>query len=130
MARTRRSLYYLVTYLLLTGLGLMTAPGAVLRFLFASRAYDDVMPRFAGILMVAIALIVSQIIRFRVEPLYPATVIIRLVIWLYVLWLYFHSGEQFFLAVLAVLGLGIVLTGVSYLTERPRSAARAATAAR
>ena len=130
MARTRRSLYYLVTYLLLTGLGLMTAPGAVLRFLFASRAYDDVMPRFAGILMVAIALIVSQIIRFRVEPLYPATVIIRLVIWLYVLWLYFHSGEQFFLAVLAVLGLGIVLTGVSYLTERPRSAARAARAAR
>lgn len=125
MPNTRRSLYYLVTYLLLTGGGLMIAPDAVLRLLFSNRTYDDVMPRFVGILMVAIALIVSQIVRFSAEPLYPMTVLIRLVIWTYVLWLYFHSGDSFFLAVLGVLGLGIVLTGVTYLSERPPARPRA-----
>ncbi len=119
MRKTRLSLYYLVTYLTLTGLGLMFAPGAVLTLLMASRTYDDAMPRFVGILMLAIAMIVSQIIRFNVEQLYPITVLVRLVIWVYVLWLYFHSGETFFVAVLGVVGLGIVLTGVTYLLERP-----------
>jgi len=116
------SLYYLFTYLSVTGLALMIAPGWTLKALFASREYDDVMPRFVGILMLAIALIVSQIIRFRVVQLYPVTILIRLVIWFYVLWLFFHSGDMFFAAVLGVLGLGIVLTGISYLAERGKKA--------
>lgn len=103
----------------------MIAPDTVLRLLFSNRTYDDIMPRFVGILMVAIALIVSQIVRFSAEPLYPMTVLIRLVIWIYVLWLYFHSGDSFFLAVLGVLGLGIVLTGATYLSERAQTRARA-----
>lgn len=119
MRKTRLSLYYLVTYLTLTGLGLMFAPGAVLTLLMATHTYDDAMPRFVGILMLAIAMIVSQIIRFKVEQLYPITVLVRLVIWVYVLWLYFHSGDTFFVAVLGVVGLGIVLTAVTYLLERP-----------
>jgi uncharacterized protein YjeT (DUF2065 family) len=118
MRKTRLSLYYLVTYLTLTGLGLMFAPSAVLTLLMATHTYDDAMPRFVGILMLAIAMIVSQIIRFKVEQLYPITVPVRLVIWVYVLWLYFRSGDTFFAMVLAVVGLGIVLTGVTYLIER------------
>jgi uncharacterized protein YjeT (DUF2065 family) len=121
MRKTRVSLFYLSGYLSLTGLALMFAPDATLKLLFASRTYDDIMPRFVGILMLAIALIVSQIIRFRVEPLYPVTVLIRLVIWSYVLWLYLYSGDMFFAAVLGVLGLGIVLTGITYLTERGKA---------
>jgi uncharacterized protein YjeT (DUF2065 family) len=121
MTKTRLSLYYLATYLMLTGLGLMFAPDTLLKLLFATRVYDDVMPRFVGILMVAIALIVTQIIRFRVEQLYPITALIRLVIWVYVLWLYFHSGDTFFVVVLAVVGLGIVLTSATYLWERSQA---------
>lgn len=118
MSKTRLSLYYLVTYLTLTGLGLMLAPGGTLKLLFATREYDDFMPRFAGILMFALGLVVSQIVRLRIEALYPITVLIRLVIWFFVLWLYFHSGDTFFAAVLGVLGLGILLTGSIYLMER------------
>jgi hypothetical protein len=121
MTKTRLSLYYLATYLMFTGLGLMFAPDTLLKLLFATRVYDDVMPRFVGILMVAIALIVTQIIRFRVEQLYPITALIRLVIWVYVLWLYFHSGDTFFVVVLAVVGLGIVLTSATYLWERSQA---------
>lgn len=118
LPKTRLSLYYLVTYLTLTGLGLMIAPASTLKMLFASREYDDAMPRFVGILMLALGLVVSQIVRFRVSQLYPITVIIRSIIWLYVLWLYFHTGETFFAAVLGVLGLGILLTASTYLMER------------
>lgn len=118
LAKTRLSLYYLVTYLTLTGLGLMLAPAWTLKMLFASREYDDAMPRFVGIMMFALGLVVSQIIRVRVAELYPITVLVRSVIWLYVLWLYFHTGETFFAAVLGVLGFGILLTGGLYLSER------------
>lgn len=119
LPKTRLSLYYLVTYLTLTGLALMIAPAWTLKkALFATHEYDDAMPRFAGILMLALGMVVSQVIRFRVSQLYPITVLIRGVIFLYVLWLYFHSGDTFFLAVLGVLGFGILLTGTTYLMER------------
>ena len=99
----------------------MFAPNAILKLLFATREYDDVMPRFVGILMVALSLVISQIVRFRLERLYPITVVIRLVIWFYVLWLYIYSGDTFFAIVLAVVGLGIVLTAVTYLMERSKA---------
>jgi uncharacterized protein YjeT (DUF2065 family) len=118
MRKTRLSLYYLVTYLTLTGLGLMGAPASTLSLLGATGSYDDAMPRFAGILMLALGLLVSQIIRFSFEPLYPITVLIRLGIWAFVAWLYARSGDRFFIAVLGVVGLGIVLTGSAYLAER------------
>ncbi len=118
MPKTRLSLYYLVTYLSLTGLGLMLAPAQVLAMLMTKGEYGDVMPRFVGILMLALGLVVSQIVRLRVEPLYPITVLVRLLIWFYVLWLYVYSGDPFFAAVLGVVGLGILLTGGIYLTER------------
>ncbi len=118
MSKTRLSLYYLVTYLSLTGLGLMAAPAQVMAMLMATGEYGDVMPRFVGILMLALGLLVSQIIRFRVEPMYPITVLVRLLIWVFVLWLYLRSGDPFFAAVLGVVGLGILLTGGIYLAER------------
>ncbi len=120
--KTRLSLFYLIGYLSLTGLALMIAPAWTLKTLFASREYDDAMPRFAGILMLALGLVVSQIVRLRVAQLYPLTVLIRLVIWFYVLWLYFHTGETFFAAVLGVLGLGILFTGITYLKESGQTA--------
>jgi len=118
MRKTQLSLYYLVTYLSLTGLGLMWAPASTLRLLGATGAYDDAMPRFAGILMLALGLLVSQIIRFRLEQIYPITVWIRLGIWLFVGWLYLRARDRFFVAVLGVVGLGILLTGAAFLAER------------
>jgi uncharacterized protein YjeT (DUF2065 family) len=121
MRKTRLSLYYLVTYLTLTGLALMWAPAATLRLLGATHAYDDVMPRFAGMLMLALGLVVSQIVRFRLERLYPITVLIRLGIWVFVAWLYLRTRDFFFVAVLIVVGIGILLTGAAYLAERRSS---------
>jgi uncharacterized protein YjeT (DUF2065 family) len=124
MRKTRLSLFYLVTYLTLTGLGLMWAPAATLRLLGATGSYGDVMPRFTGVLMVALGLLVSQVIRFKVERLYRITVFIRLGIWGFVAWLYLLSRDEFFIAVLGVVGLGILLTGAAYVAERRQARAR------
>ena len=48
MNRTRTSLFYLVGYLIPTGLGLMFAPRLMLKLLLSNGRYDDIFPRFAG----------------------------------------------------------------------------------
>ncbi|MGH9718887.1 MAG: hypothetical protein ACRD8O_01625, partial [Bryobacteraceae bacterium] len=118
MRRTRRSLFYLTGYLTLTGAGMIVAPDALLKMLFSTRDYGDVFPRFAGILMVALGLIVAQVIRHRAEQLYPATLAVRGVIWVSVAWLYLYSRDPFFLVVLAVVALGMLITGLSYMADR------------
>jgi hypothetical protein len=42
MRHTRYSLYYLATYLSLTGIGFLAAPQAALRLLFATGQYENV----------------------------------------------------------------------------------------
>ena len=121
MRRTRLSLFYLAGYLIPTGLGLMFAPSLMLQLLFSNRRYDDIFPRFAGVLMVALGMLVVQSIRTRAEALYPATLAVRVVIWLWVLNLYFASGDPLFLVILGVVGFGMLLTGTCYVLERHKS---------
>ena len=121
MRRTRLSLFYVAGYLIPTGIGLMVAPGLILQLFFSNRQYDDVFPRFSGVLMVALGMLVVQSIRTRAEALYPGTLAVRAVIWLWVLYLYFSSRDPFFLVVLFVVGLGMVITGSCYLIEKRQS---------
>jgi len=78
MRRTRLSLFYLAGYLLPTGLLLLVAPRVTLRLLQSNGDYgSDVFVRVAGLLLLAIGIIVVQIIRRRVEALYPTTLLVR-----------------------------------------------------
>jgi hypothetical protein len=120
MNRTRLSLYYLVGYLSLTGLALLFAPSPTLRLLFASGDYGDVFPRFGGVLMLSLGLIVLQLIRLRAENLYSTTLAVRLVILITVTGIYFYSRDPMFLVILGVVGLGVLMTGTAYLSERKR----------
>lgn len=122
MHRTRLSLFYLVGYLSVTGLALMGAPALTLRVLQTNRDYGEVMPRFAGVLMVALAALVSQIVRHRLEVLYPATVVIRGGILAFVIGLYMASADPLFLMVAGVVGLGVLMTAIAYWRERPPAA--------
>lgn len=118
MKRSKRSLYYVAAYLILTGIGLVIAPGQVLHLLFSNRVYDDVFPRFTGVLMVGLGIFVVQIIRHEAETLYPSTLLVRAVIWVTVLGFYFYTYDPFFLVVLGVVGIGMVFTGTSYYLDR------------
>ena len=122
MPRTRRTLFYLASYLSLTGLALLFAPGTTLKLLFATREYPDPFVQFSGILMLGLALIVVNVIKYGSPVFYRATLIARIPMWICILGLYLNTKETFFVVVLCVLGLGIVLTGSSYLLERGKTA--------
>ena len=114
-------MFYVAGYLIPTGLGLMFAPGFVLRLLLSNRQYDDVFPRFAGVMMVALGIVVVEIVRRRAASLYPATLAVRAVIWIFVLALYWRTRDPFFLVVLGVVGAGMIFTGTSLLLDRSRA---------
>jgi hypothetical protein len=112
------SLFYLAGYLIPTGLGLMVAPATMLKLLFSNGHYDDTFPRFAGVLMLALGMLVVQTIRCRAEALYPATLVVRAVIWGWVLFLYAQTGDPLFLVVLGVVGIGMLFTGTLFWLDR------------
>ncbi len=118
MSRTRFSLYYLALYLLFGGGGLVFFPGPSLKLFLSTGNYDFAMVRLAGVLLLGLAIIVIQVIRHRVEPLYPTTLLVRLVILVVLIWNYRSTHDPLFLVLTAIVGLGVLITGSSYLSDR------------
>jgi hypothetical protein len=121
--RTRLSFYYLAAYLLGAGTALVFAPSLALRLLFASGHYGDVMPRLLGVVLFALGLVIVQIMRHRLEVLYTTTLVLRAFIVAVLVGLLIYSRDPLFIALLVVVGFGMVLTGASYLADRRSGAA-------
>ncbi len=69
-------------------------------------------------LLLGLATIVVQIIRHRLEVLYPTTLAIRGFFLVTLAALFAISGDPFFLVVFGIVALGVAFTGYSYLQER------------
>ena len=121
MNRTRLSLFYLAGYLTFAGLALLLVPTFALQLLFSNGDYGEVFPRLAGMLLLGLAILIVQIIRHRLEVLYPTTLVVRLFFLVVVAYLFLSSSDPFFLVIFGIILLGVVLTGYSYLTERRAS---------
>lgn len=126
MRRTRVSLYYLATYLVGAGITLVVAPALALTLLFSNGHYGDVMPRLLGVVLFALGVVVVQIIRHRVEALYTTTLAVRAVIVLVLAGLFVYSRDPLFIVLIVVVGIGMTLTGTSYLLDRRVAGAPAA----
>jgi uncharacterized protein YjeT (DUF2065 family) len=122
MRWTRLSFFYLIGYLSVGGLGLLVAPELALRLLGATASYPAVLVRLLGAFMVALALLVGQIVRYRVEVLYPTTLIVRIVLLGMIVGLYFESRDPLFLVLSGIVALGMLLTTAGLLTDRRASA--------
>ena len=116
------SLYYLAAYLLGAGVALIAAPSLALTLLFANGHYGDVMPRLLGVVLLALGILIVQIIRHRLEVLYATTLLVRTFIVAVLIGLFLDSRDPLFVSLLVVVGLGMVLTGTSYLMDRRRGA--------
>ena len=125
MRRTNLSLYYLAGYLIHAGTLLLLVPDFATKLLLSNRSYDDAPFRLAGILLIGLGILVTQIIRHRLEVLYPTTVVIRLLISATLIGLYLETRDPFFLVVLTVVVIGIVLTATSFVLDRRRDVAPA-----
>jgi hypothetical protein len=118
MRRTHLSLYYLAGYLLFAGIALIATGQWVMRLLLSNGEYGDALPRLLGVVLLALGILVTQIIRHDVEVLYPTTLVVRALILVVLAGLYVSARDPFFLVLIAIVGLGVVLTGASYLLDR------------
>ena len=118
MSKTRLSLWYLTSYLVLGGVGLLFAPAMALQLLLSQGDYGTAMPRLAGMLMIGLGVFVLQIIRHELSQLYSTTLAIRAFFLVGLLAIYFSTTDPLFIVLTFIVGLGVVLTGVTYLLER------------
>lgn len=118
MNRTRLSLYYLFSYLLIGGLVLLFFPAEGLKLLLSNGSYGDVFPRVAGMFLAGLGMTVLGIILTRSEALYPVTLVVRTFFLTGFAAFYWLTRDPLFLVLLAIVGLGFVLTLTSYLLDR------------
>jgi hypothetical protein len=81
-------------------------------------SYDDVFPRMAGVLLLGLGVMVVQMIRFRAEMLYSTTLVIRPFFCACFIVFFFISHDPFFLVLTAIVALGVIWTGFSYVMDK------------
>ena len=118
MNLTRLSLYYVVAYLAVAGLALLLVPSFALSLLLSNGSYGDVMPRFVGMTLIGIDILVFQIVRLRIEQLYLTTLIVRAFFLVVLALLFLIRNDPFFLVVFVIVAVGVAVTGYSYMRER------------
>jgi uncharacterized protein YjeT (DUF2065 family) len=118
MDRTLRSLYYPAGYLLFGGAGLLLAPQTMLKLFFSSGEYSDVMVRFVGLMLLGLGIVVAQIVRLRIDSLYPTTLIVRAVILVGLIAFYAAYGDPMMIVLFLLVGVGFVFTLTSLMLDR------------
>jgi uncharacterized protein YjeT (DUF2065 family) len=120
MRWTRVSFIYLIGYLAVGGVGILLAPDFGLRLLGATGSYPSSLVRLLGAFVLALAVIVIQIARHRVEVLYPTTLLVRLVLVSATVGIYLETRDPLFLALTAIIAFGMTLTVAGMLVDRRR----------
>jgi len=120
--RTRRCLAYVAAYLILSGLALAIAPEASLRLMFATGDYGPVMPRWVGMMSLALGTVITQAVRRQLSVLYPLGFFMPAAMMPGLYGLYVLSDDPLFLTLLAVVGVGVLMTGASLIVDRIKRA--------
>jgi hypothetical protein len=118
MNKTRLSLFYLGSYLILGGVGLLLVPRWTLKVLQSNRDYGNIFPRVAGMLMSGLGLSIFGMIRARSTEQYSATLFMRAYFIVCLITFYAMTHDQLFVVLIGIVGLGLVLTFTSYLLDR------------
>jgi len=114
MEKTRLSLYYLASYLTVGGLGFFLFPETLLKIFLSNEIYPDAIVRLSGLLLLALGVLIIQLIRLKIEKLYPATLVARLIICTGLVFIYLDSRNPLFLVLLGIVGIGVIYTFISY----------------
>jgi hypothetical protein len=92
----------------------------MLRILQSNRDYDEVMTRIAGMLMSGLGLSVFGMIRARSYEQYPATLLMRVYFITCFVVFYLITRDPLFFILIAIVGIGLVLTLTTYFLDRNR----------
>ncbi|MEO1436543.1 MAG: hypothetical protein AAFV80_13475 [Bacteroidota bacterium] len=114
----RLSLYYPMTVLAVAGSGLLVLPGWVLSLLQSSEAYPSVMVQFAGMFMLVLSVFVFKVIQEALVSHYRLTIYLRLFMSVCLTGFYVQTSNILFLVVLAILLVGLLLSGIGIILDR------------
>jgi uncharacterized protein YjeT (DUF2065 family) len=120
MKKTRRSLYYLASYLVFGGLGFLILPKLMLRLFMSNGDYSDVMIRLVGLMLLSLGIIIVQLIRYQIEQLYTTTLFVRSIIIAFLIAFYLIYNDPLLLVLFVIVGFGLILTISSYLLDRKK----------
>jgi hypothetical protein len=113
---------YVVAYLLLTGLALALVPRQALALMGATADYGVVMPRWVGMFSIALATVIGRALHHRLTVLYPLGFFMPGAMLFGFASMYVQSRDPLFLAVSAVVAVGVVLSGTCLWLDRRRGA--------
>jgi hypothetical protein len=116
--RTRLSLFYLAGYLVPSGIALVLLGNTPLDLLGSNHDYGDAITRVLGVALLALGVLVIQIIRHRLDVLYPTIIVVRIAILVVLGIAYAQNRDPIWLVLFAVVGIGVLFTGISYLLDR------------
>ena len=74
-----------------------------------------------GMFMIGLGMVVIQIIRLRIIGLYSTTLVVRVFFCICLISFFVLSGNPFFIVLFGIVVLGVLMTGISYLSERQGS---------
>jgi uncharacterized protein YjeT (DUF2065 family) len=106
----RIGLIYLAGYLCGGGFGFALMPRLALKLMFSNGDYGEVFPRFAGMMVLALGLIVVQILRKEIYALYRTLIFVRLGLCTAWVVLFTLFRDPFFLTLLGMVGFGVLLS--------------------
>ena len=118
---TRGSLIYVTGYLVLGGIGLLVWPRGTTEFLSSNVDYSDFLLRVTGIVMLCLGLVLAEIIRRKLEPLYFLTLPASGVLLICMILIYVFVLDPLFLIAITIVGLGFVMTTASYTIDHSRA---------
>ena len=81
------TLSYVTTYLAIGGLGLSFFPQQMLQLFLSNGEYGEVMPRMVGMFMLVLSYLIYRMVRFEDWKYYPATIVARSGIVIFLLWM-------------------------------------------
>jgi hypothetical protein len=116
--RTRLCIWYVAGYLIVSGTALLLDPSTTLAMMLSDTDYGLVMPRWVGMLSVALGTLVGQVVRHRIVVLYPLSFFMPAAMLVGFVSMYLQSANPLFLAISAVVAIGVLATGTSMLTDR------------
>jgi hypothetical protein len=115
----RLSLTYVVAYLGIGGTGFLVAPEVTRQLLLSNQDYEDVGFRLTGMMMLALAYLVWNLVRNQDWKYYPVSIHVRTGIVIVLTWLYFVEADPMFLVLDGIVLIGLVPSMyVHYLRDR------------
>ncbi len=109
---------YLVSYLAIGGIGFTFFPSPTLKLFFSNGEYGDIMPRIAGMFMMALSFLIFKILKNEDWKYYVSTIYIRSIIVLFLCWIYYKSNDPMFLVLSAVVLIGLIPSIIVHLGNK------------